>query len=144
MAQGKGGAGKWIAIGCVGFLLLGGCCGIGAWLFWKTQMDPPASMARGFFGNLRRGEYDQALARMNGQYQSTHPLPTFQQNVQQMPALTQQTDFSADGVDISGEIATVSGSVETAQGGQPVTVMLSKQGEHWYIDSVMVSGTLLQ
>lgn len=144
MAQGRGGIGKWIAIGCVGFVLLGGCCAGGIYAFYKMAIDPPAAMVRGFFGNLRRGEYDQALQRMNGQYQSTHPVATFQQNVQQIPALTQQTDFSVDGVDASGGVATVTGSLSTAQGSQPVTVTLSKQGEYWYIDSVTVSGLMLQ
>jgi hypothetical protein len=143
MAQGKSGVGKWIAIGCAGLLLLGGCCVGGVVFAYNQYVDPPAAMTRGFFGNLRRGEYEQALARMNAQYQATHPLPTFQQNVQQIPALTQQSDFSVGSPNISGGVATVSGSLSTPMGNQPVTVDLSKLGDHWYIESVVVAGQLL-
>lgn len=144
MAQGKGGIGKWIAIGCGAFVLFGACCGVGGYLFWSTQMDPPAAMARGFFGDLRRGDHQSALSRMNGQYQSTHPLPTFQQNVQQIPALTQQTGFSTENVDINNGVATVLGTLQTSSGDQIATVQLTKQGEHWYIDSVTVGAQMLQ
>ena len=145
MAKGKGGAGKWIAIGCAAFVLLGGCCGAGIFLFMNQMFNSePAQMARGFFGNVRRGEYDQALLRMNAQYQSTHALPTFQQNVQQLPSLAQQTDATFSSVNISGGTATISGTLTTPSGDAPVDVTLSQQGAYWYIDTVVVQGQLLQ
>lgn len=145
MAKGKGGAGKWIAIGCVVFVLLGACCGgIGFFLYQQTFNSDAAQMTRGFFGNLRRGEHQQALQRMNAQYQSTHALPTFQQNVQQIPALTQQTDASFSNVSVSGGTASVTGTLSTPSGDAPFDVILSEQNGYWYIDTVTVQGQLLQ
>lgn len=145
MAQGnKGGIGKWIALGCVAFVLMGGCCAGGIYWFWSSQMEPPAEMARGFLGDVRRGNYQQALQRMNGQYQATHPLPTFQQNVQQVPGLADNTGVSFSERDVSGGIATLSGSLETTAGSQSITMTLSEQGDYWYVDSVIVGGQMLQ
>ncbi|MEM9192156.1 MAG: hypothetical protein AAGF12_23490 [Myxococcota bacterium] len=131
---------KWVGIGC-GVVVLLGACGIGACvLVLKGATDGPANAAHAFFGDLRSSNYQQALQRMSASYQATHPLPTFQTNVQQIPALTTQTDSTFTNRSISNNTATVSGNLTTAQGDVPVTVNLSKVGDHWYIDSVMVQG----
>jgi len=135
---------KIVGIGC-GLLVLLSACGIGACLlFVKGQTDAPASASHAFFADLRTGNYQQALQRMNTTYQSTHPLPTFQQSVAQIPALTQQTDSTFANRSVSNQTATMSGTLTSPSGDVPVTVTLSQVGEYWYIDSVMVQGTTLQ
>jgi len=134
---------KWIGIGCGIFLLLGLCTGGGVFLMCQSQLGPPVDASASFFADIRRSDYQQALSRMNGTYQGTHPLPTFQQNVQQIPALTQQTGATFNNTSVNNDVATVSGSLSTPNGDVPVTVTLSKSGEHWYIDSVMVQGQTL-
>jgi hypothetical protein len=134
---------KWIGIGCGLFLLLGLCAGGGVALMCQSQLGPPVDASASFFADVRRGNYQQALSRMNGNYQTTHPLPTFQQNVQQIPALTQQTGASFNSTSVNNDVATVSGNLTTPTGDVPVTVTLSQVGGAWYIDSVMVQGQTL-
>jgi len=143
VAEGKSKTGLYIGLGCGGLLLLGACCG-GIGYFIYAQTDEPAQAAHGFFADLRTGNHQQALQRMSGTYQSTHPLPTFQQNVQQIPALTQHTDVTFSNRSIQNQTAEVSGTLTTAEGSVPVTVSLSQVGEYWYIDTVMVQGQTLQ
>ncbi len=134
---------KWIGIGC-GVLFLLAACGIGACvLVIKTTSDAPAGAAHGFFADLRTGNYQSALQRTNGAYQSSHTLESFQQSVAALPALMQQTDVTLSSRSVNNGTATMSGNLTTPGGDVPVTVTLSQVGEFWYIDSVMVQGQTL-
>ena len=133
---------KWVGIGC-GVVLLLGICATGGILLVVQSASAPVDASASFFADLRRGDYQQGLQRMNGNYQATHPLATFQQNVAQIPSLTQQTGASFNSTSVNNNVGTVSGNLSTPTGDVPVTVTLSKVGEHWYIDSVMVQGQTL-
>ncbi len=144
MAEGKSSTLKWVGVGC-GVLLLIGACGVASAFFACDRMlSPPVGQARGFFGDLRSGDYASALARTNAAYQSTHTVEAFQVAVTAMPAATGQTDVSFSNRNVEGASATVAGSLATPSGDVPVTVRLSRAGEHWYIDSVTVQGQMLQ
>jgi hypothetical protein len=144
MAEGKGGALKWIGLGCGVFLLVA-ACGVGAAFFaCQSLFEAPEGQARGFFADLRAGNYQDALRRTNAPYQSTHTVEAFQLAVSHIPVATQQTDVSFSSRDVNGDTATMIGDLDTPEGAVPVTVTLSRAGEHWYIDSVSVQGQLLQ
>lgn len=135
---------KWVGIGCL-VLFLFGACGIGACVFFiKGMTDAPAGQAHGFLADLRTGNYPNALQRMNGSYQATHPLETFQQSVAVIPTLTQSTDATLSERNVSNGVGTMSGHLTTPSGDVPITITLSQAGDHWYIDSVVVQGQTLQ
>ncbi len=133
---------KWVGIGCGLFVMLG-LCATGAVLLIVQSASGPVDATASFFADLRGGNHAQALQRMNGNYQSTHPLPTFQQNVAAIPSLVQQTGASFNSTSVNNNVGTVSGNLSTPTGDVPVTVTLSQVGEYWYIDSVMVQGQTL-
>ena len=58
--------------------------------------------------------------------------------------LAHWTDVSFGNRNVNGDSATMIGDLSTPGGAVPVTVMLSRAGEHWYIDSVTVQGQMLQ
>lgn len=136
--------GKYVAIGC-GVALLLGCCigGIGL-AVCNNALSGPADAAHGFFNDLRMGNHQQALTRMNGAYQATHDLTRFQQSVSAIPALTAQSDATFSNRSVVNSGAEVSGTLTTPSGSIPVTVNLTKIGEHWYIDLITVQGQTLQ
>ncbi len=144
MAEGKGGALKWIGLGCGVFLLVAACGIGGAFLACQKLFEAPEGQARGFFADLRTGNYADALRRTNAPYQSTHTVEAFQAAVSQIPAATQQTDVSFNSRNVEGNTATMIGDLKTPDGAVPVTVTLSRAAEHWYIDSVSVQGQMLQ
>jgi hypothetical protein len=139
---------KIVGITC-GVIVALGVCGVGACLamggaaVWGAT-DAPAKAAHAFFRDLRTGNHQSALSRMSAHYQSTHDVATFQLNVSTIPALTQQTDSTFASRNITPGSANLTGSLTTASGEAPVVVILSQVGEHWYIDSVTVQGTVLQ
>lgn len=142
---------KYVAIGCVGLILLavcafGGCMlmGGGAAMGVLGAVSAPAEQTKGFFADLRARNYPGAHARMSATYQMSHPLATFQQSVEAMPALTQQTDDTISSRNVMNATATMSGSLTTPQGSVPVVVTLTQSGAAWQIDSVVVGGTPLQ
>ena len=142
---------KYLAIGCVGLVLLIGCAfggcmlmGGGAAVGVLGAVAAPAQQTKGFFADLRASNHQGALARMSPAYQAAHPLATFQQSVASIPALTQQTDDTISNRSISNAMATMSGSLTTPEGSVPVQVMLTQVGAAWQIDSVVVGGVPLQ
>jgi hypothetical protein len=144
MAEGQGSAVKWIALGC-GLFVLVGACGIGAALVaFGNIEDAPQGQARGFFVDLRAGRYQDALARTNAVYQSTHTVEGFSASVAAIPAATQQTDVQFTNNTVTGTSANMGGNLITPSGAVPITVALSRVGEHWYIDAVVVEGQPLQ
>ncbi len=144
MAEGKGGALKWIGLGCGVFLLVA-ACGVGAAFFaCQSLFEAPEGQARGFFADLRAGNYQDALRRTDAPYQSSHTVEAFEQAVSAIPAATQQTDVSFSSRDVNGSSASMVGDLSTPNGQVPVTVTLSRAGEYWYIDSVTVQGQTLQ
>jgi hypothetical protein len=144
MAEGKGGALKWIGLGCGVFLLVA-ACGVGAAFFaCQSLFDAPEGQARGFFADLRAGNYEDALRRTNASYQSTHTVEAFQQSVSAIPITTQQTGVSFSSRDVNGDSATMIGDLDTPEGPVPVTVTLSRAAGYWYVDSVSVQGQMLQ
>jgi len=144
MAETKSSPLKWIALGCGVFLLVGACGVTAAFFAFQGLSDAPEGQARGFFADLRTGNYEDALARTNAAYQSTHTLQGFQTSISAIPTATQQTDVSFSDRNISGDSASMGGNLMTPNGAIPVTVTLSRAGEYWYIDSVTVQGQPLQ
>lgn len=142
---------KYVAIGCVGLVLLIGCAfggcllmGGGAAVTALGAVSAPAEQTKGFFADLRGRNYQGALSRMSPTYQASHPLATFQQSVDTMPALTQQTDDTISNRSVTNGLATMSGSLTTPGGSVPVTVTLTQSGAAWQIDAVVVGGAPLQ
>lgn len=144
MTDSKGSALLWVGIGC-GLLFLVGTCAIAAgFVAWDQTSSAPLGQARGFFGDLRRGDYPSALARTNAAYQSTHTVEAFQGAITALPATIQQTDVSFTTESVEDSTATMSGMLATPTSPVPVTVQLSRAGEHWYIDVVTVEGQVLR
>ncbi len=142
---------KYVAIGCVGIILLGVCAvgscmlmGGGAAVGVLGAVSAPAEQTKGFFADLRARNYQGALSRMSPTYQASHPLATFQQVVDATPALTQQTDDTISSRSVNNSVATMSGTLTTPQGSVPIVVTLTQNGAAWQIDSVLVNGTPLQ
>lgn len=50
---------------------------------------------------------------MSATYQASHPLATFQQSVDAVPALTQQTDDTISSRSVTNGIGTMSGTLTT-------------------------------
>lgn len=140
---------KFVAIGCVVFALVMGCgfasCMLatgGAGI--AAALSAPAEQTKSFLADLRARNYQGALSRMDPSYQTAHPLATFQQSVDAMPALTSSTDDTINNRNVTNGIATMSGTLTTPQGAVPVEVSLHSAGGTWNIDTVTVGGVPLQ
>ncbi len=137
---------KYVAIGC-GLVLLLGCCTFGALgaVCW-SMVGGPHQYAHGFLKDVREGNYPAALQRMGSSYQASHDVPRFQQAVAALPALTQQTDatLASVNVDTAGNAARVEGTLTTPSGPVPISLVLSKAGDYWYVEQVVVGGQPLQ
>jgi len=141
---------KIVGITC-GVILLVGLCGVGGcFLFcggtfagvWQAT-EAPARATKGFFSDVRGGQYAQAHQRLSPSFQQRLPLDRFQTEVQSVDALMQQTDDTITSRQVSGMGATMGGFLTTPGGSVPVEATLSKQGEHWYIESLTVGGRVL-
>jgi hypothetical protein len=137
---------KYVAIGC-GVVLLLGCCTFGTLgaVCWSMVGDPH-KYAHGFLNDVREGNHPAALQRMGGAYQATHDLARFQQALAALPALTQHTDATLTSVNVdgSGNAARVEGTLTTPAGAVPISMVLSKAGDYWYVEQVVVGGQPLQ
>lgn len=138
---------KYLGIGCVVVVLLG-ACGIGGCIVLgggavMGAVAAPAEQTKSFFRDVRARSYQSALSRMSPAYQASHPVATFQQSVEGIPALTQQTDDTISSRSVNNSTATMSGTLTTPTGEVPVTVTLTQNGATWQIDSVVVNGTPL-
>lgn len=141
---------KYVGIGCLVLALLGACSvggcfliGGGAGIAALGAVAAPADQAKGFFRDLRARNYPSALSRMSPAYQSAHPLATFQQSVEGIPALTQQTDDTISSRSVNNQTATMSGTLTTPSGSVPIVVTLTGSGPTWNIDSVVVGSAPL-
>lgn len=142
---------KYVAIGCgvlivIGICAFGGCMvmgGAGA-MGAMGAVAAPAEQTKGFFADLRARNHAGAFARMGAAYQASHTLEAFQQNVDAMPALTQQTDDTINNRSVMNGVATMSGTVTTPQGEIPIEATLTESGATWQIDALVVGGMPLQ
>lgn len=134
-----------VAIGCGVILTIVGICVAAGAYFAVGAVSPVADAPTSFLHDLRTGNDARALQRMSHSYQQSHPLPTFQANVNSLPALRAQTgDASMLNVNVVNANASVSGQIQTASGPVPVAFTLTLQGEHWYIDTVVIEGVPLR
>jgi hypothetical protein len=134
---------KYVGMGCGLMLLLGLCCGGGAFALFSSTLGEPHRYAHGFLDDVRAGNYPAALQRMGASYQATHDAARFQQAVAALPPLTQQTDATLSSVNVDGTVANVSGALTTPQGVVPIVLVLSQGGEYWYVEQVQVGGVPL-
>lgn len=135
---------KYVGIGCGAVLLLSCCIGGVGMYACDNALSGPADAAKGFFVDMREGRPEAALARMDGAYQNSHDLSTFQQATSAIPAITSQTDTTFNNRQINNSTGVVSGHLTTPMGDQPVQVTLTKVGDFWYINSIVVANVPLQ
>ena len=135
---------KYVGIGCGAVLLLSCCLGGIGMYACGNALSGPKGAATGFFKDVREGRPEAALARMDAAYQNSHDLATFQQATAAIPAIASQTDTTFSNIQISNSTGTVSGTLTTPAGDQPVQVTLTKAGDYWYIDSIVVANVPMQ
>ena len=131
----RSGAYRWIALGCGGLIVVSVCAIVGLVLIIQGSATEPANAARGFFADVRARNYAQALQRMSPSYQSTHDVSRFQTDIAAVPALSMHTDESILQNDVGSTTATIEATLDTATGPTPVTITLTKIGDHWYVES---------
>jgi len=122
-----------------GCMVMGGAGAMGA----MGAVAAPAEQTKGFFADLRARNHAGAFARMGPAYQASHTLQTFQQNVDAMPALTQQTEDTINNRSVMNGTATMSGTLTTPQGDIPIEATLNENGAIWQIDALVVGGVAL-
>lgn len=125
-------------------MLLGGVSAVGTLGTLRVVTGPPAEQTEAFFADLRARNYAGALARTTPEYQAAHPLPAFQQSVEAIAALTQQTADTVTHRSVNSSTAQMSGTLSTPQGNVAFDVSLVERATRWQIASVVVAGTTLQ
>jgi len=134
----------YASAGC-GVLVLIACCAAGMGMYvCKSGGEEPRGYAKAFFKDLREGRYDDAYKRMSGAYQATHDPADFRARVTRLRALGAHTDASLSSAQVTGKTAEISGHLSTAGGDVPVTIQLSEEIGHWYVDWVEVDGQRLR
>ena len=107
--------------------------------------SPETDAASGFLADVRRDDWDSALARTSRDYQNHHTAGDLALHVAEISALDGHSLAflaSAEGVDESR--ARVEGSLYGSAGETPVAFELSEEGGYWYIDLVVVQGARLE
>jgi len=141
---------KILGITCGVIVLLGLCTVGGCFLFCGGAIggvmqatQAPANAAKGFFADIRAGNYAQAHQRLSPARQQAMPLDVFQAAVQANPSLVSQTDDTINQRNMTMGAATMGGFLSTPSGNVDVDVVLSQQGEYWYIETVSVANAPL-
>jgi hypothetical protein len=107
--------------------------------------SPETDAASGFLADVRRDDWDSALARTSRDYQSHHTSADLASHVGAIGALDGHSLAfltSAEGVEENR--ARVEGSLYGSGGETPVAFELSEEGGYWYIDLVVVQGARLE
>ncbi len=133
---------KYVGIGCGVLFALALACG-GGFYVCVSKITEAKPYAHAFLRDLRESNYPSALQRMDGAYQSRHNVQSFQAAVAQLPALTTHTDATLNNYNVSGGVTTVEGTLTTPTGPVPITLLMTEQGGHYYIQSVTVGGRTL-
>lgn len=136
---------RFFGIGC-GLLAFATFCGAGLSLSAiMAVFSPETDAASGFLADVRRDDWESALARTSRDYQSHHTSSDLATHVAAIGALDgHNLAFltSAEGVD--DHRARVEGSLYGSGGETPVAFELSEEGGYWYIDLVVVRGVRLE
>lgn len=136
---------RLLGIGC-GLLAFATFCGAGLSLSAILAVfSPETDAASGFLADVRRDDWDSALARTSRDYQSHHTSTDLASHVAEIGALDGHSLAfltSAEGVDENR--ARVEGSLYGSGGETPVAFELSEEGGYWYIDLVVVRGARLE
>lgn len=139
---------KMVGIGCTVLLILSCCCaspflvggaGIGA-----IFAGGPKSSTDAWLDECRAGNFQQAFQRMNGPYQASHNVQSFQAAVQALPVVTTFSDRTMNSININNNMGTVSGTLTGPSGAASIEFRATNAGGNWYIDTVLVNGVPLQ
>jgi len=128
---------KIIGIGCLVFVILGGLCGVGCWMFCQS-VTAGKDDAHAFLAEIRAGDYAAAHARMAPHYQQTHDVNAFQQALAGFPALTSHTDASFNQFQVRNGVHDLNGTLTTPSGGVPIRVILSGGGGTYAVTGLVV------
>ena len=139
MAQSGNQTLRWVLVGCGVLSLIGTCCiGIGGLAYCKFTESLPS--ARAYLSDIRAGNYPAALQRMDGPYQSTHDVASFEQSVRALPGLSTHSDFMFRNFNTTNDIHTATGELVTPQGPVTIQMELRREGDHFYIRRLNVGG----
>ena len=133
-----------VGAGCGVLLLTMFCVAGAAYLAIDQYFGEPERYGLAFLKDLRGGEAEVALRRMDGPYQSSHDLSTFRQSIAMLPALQQHHSVTFDSREIDGEIASLRGRLITPDGERELSMDLTRQEGHWYVTYLTVDERALQ
>jgi hypothetical protein len=143
----RGGALKWVALGCGIALLVAvvavvsclGVCGACAGGFYAATLAP-ATVAQEFFQELAQGRLEAAYDKLTPRYRAEHDLEDFQGQVAMVPHLAGAGAASFSRRSLQQDGAVLGGFMPTPDGQLPVQVRLVNEGEQWLVDSFSISG----
>ena len=130
---------KILGISCLVFVILGGLCGVGCWMFCQS-VTAGKDDAHQFLAELRAGDYASAHGRMAPAYQTTHDVNAFQQAVATFPALTSHTDATFTNFEVRNGVNNMSGTLMTPAGPASITMILGGGAGTYAIIGLVVNG----
>ncbi len=130
---------KIVGITCLVFVILGGLCGVGCWMFCQS-VTAGKDDAHAFLAEIRAGNYTAAHGRMAPHYQTTHDVNAFQAAVATFPELTSHTDATFNNFQVNNGVHNISGSLATPTGPVPITIVLTGGAGTYGITGLVING----
>jgi hypothetical protein len=135
---------RWLLIllGCGGILAVGVVGAVLALVFGATWQatSGPADAVREWLADVKRGQVEQAHARLGDAYRGHLSLTELRQLLDAHPALADNADATFSSRTVSGDTAVLGGAITSTKGTRErVIVRLVNESGRWRITSLVPS-----